>query len=345
MMLYKKVQLVVMVCFVSVLMMAESDLGNNPADILSVALKNKKRLNYKLTTVKTYPELHLKTTEYFYNKANPDGTNYTRYEEHAKEGGVSGSDGLTVIKNAEGEFHVHSGNVYKLNYEKEEKGFAEKDLPTEGETAEYKLEDAEVNGNPCYKITKRVKPDYAALENYKKFLPEWYVRENQSRLKEECKNQFPVVQIYYIDKQKLLPWKYDFYNISAKKIFTHEYQKIEILKNIGDELFGRPRNSPVLVFDNPEKYSKASNEAVVKIVEENIKNRTLKVVKKELREQQENDRKKQIKGPGITGEIGSYIDSNFNTITSILSTVLFWVSVGLFAFVGIYKFRKRKCAK
>ena len=331
------------VCLLTVMALAEITPDKSPAEILATALRNKTRLTYKLTTVKNDPQLYLKTMEYYYNQANPNGTNNTRCEEQATEGGVPGGDKFVIINNSEGTFRIHSGNVYKLGFEEVEKGFAFKDMPTQGESAEYKMAEDTVAGNSCYKITKRVKPDWAAFENYKKFLPQWYVRKNQNSLRAECKEHFPVVQVYYIDKKKLLPWKYEFYNITGGKIFTQEYQKMELLSKIDPELFTIAQNVSVLNYDNPDNYSKDCNKAVIQIVKENIKTKSLETIKKEYRKAEENAM--QVNRPGIISGVGSYIDSNFSSITSILSVILFWFSVALFAFVGIYKFRMRKSAK
>lgn len=330
------------ICFLTVLVMAEITPDKSPAEILATALRNKTHLTYKLTAVKNYPQLYLTTVESYYNQAQPDGTNNTRYEEKAKEGGVPGGDTFTIIKNAEGAFRIHSGNVYKLNFEEVEKGFAFKDMPTQGESAEYKMEEDTVAGNDCYKITKRVNPDSAAFENYKKFLPEWYVRKNQSNLKNECKEQFPVVQVYYIDKKKLLPWKYEFYNISGRNIFTQAYQKMEILSKISPELFAIAPNASVLIYNNPDDYSKACDEAVSQVIKENIKTKSVEVIKKEYQKAQA---RALHAGSGIMSGIGSYIDSHFSSISSILSTFLFWLAMAMFAFVGIYKFCKRKSGR
>lgn len=333
------------ICFLAALTMAETASDNNPADILATTLRNKTRLNYKLTAVKNYPELYLTAEESYYNQALPDGTSNTRYEEDAKKGGVPGGETLTVIKNAEGTFRIHSGNVYKLNYEEAEKGFTFKDVPTQGESADYKMQDDTVGGHDCYKITKRIKPDAAAFENYKKFLPEWYVRKNQGKLKNECKEQFPVVQVYYIDKKKLLPWKYEFYNIGGKKVFAQEFQKIDVLDKISPDLFAIPSDANVQIYSDPDNYEKASEEAVSEAVKEHIKTKSVEVLKKELRKEQEKARKDQLAGPGFFAGISAYIDANFNSIIPILSTVLFLLAMGLFAFVGIYKFCRRKRGK
>lgn len=331
------------ICFLAVLAMAETASDNNPADILATALRNKTRLNYRLTAVKSAPELYMTVDESYYNQALPDGTNNTRYEEKAKEGGVPGGDTFTVIKNAEGMFRIHTGHVYKLNFEEVEKGFTFKDMPTQGESADYKIQDDTVGGHDCYRITKRIKPDAAAFENYKKFLPEWYVRKNQSQLKNECKEQFPVVQVYYIDKKKLLPWKYEFYNIGGKKVFAQEFQKIDVLDKISPDLFTIPPDANVQIYNDPDNYEKASKEAVFEVVKEHIKTKSVEVLKKEFQKKQEDARKDA--GPGLTAGISSYIDANFNSIIPILSTVLFWLAMGLFAFVGIYKFCRRKRGK
>ena len=50
-MLLKKILFTILVCFLSVSMLAEIVSDKDPAGILDTALKNKKRLNYKTNTM------------------------------------------------------------------------------------------------------------------------------------------------------------------------------------------------------------------------------------------------------------------------------------------------------
>ena len=174
-MLFKKCYLLFLLCLLTASIFAEIASGKDTVGILDTALKNKKRLNYKTVAVRENAKLKLKIEEYFYNKAKSDGSNYTRFEEHAIEGLDFVEDNTRIIiKNIDGVFEIFLGKTVKKNLEDKE-SFAMKDLPTHGETAEYELADILAKDVPCYKITKRVKLNLAAFENYKKFLPEWYI--------------------------------------------------------------------------------------------------------------------------------------------------------------------------
>ena len=340
-----KALLIVIACFSAMLMMAESITSKDPAGILRTALKNKKRLNYKLTALKRYPKLHLTTVEYFYNKANPDGTNYTKFKEYAKKGGIAGNDGLTIIKNADGLFYIHSGNVHKLNYEELVREFARKDLPTQREAATYKLKKTKLNGVSCYKISKKVEPDSAAFENYKDFFPDWYVRKNRDKLKAEFKEKFPILQIYYIDRWKLLPRKYEFYNMRAKKIYEYTYQKIKLLKEMDNKLFEIPVDSHIIICNNYDEYNDFSTEIVRKTLKDYTKTKVFKAAKERSKERKKRQEARRANQPGILTKIGSFINSHLNSISSIVSAVLFWLAIGLFVFVGVYKWKAKRSAK
>ena len=158
------------------------------------------------------------------------------------------------------------------------------------------------------------------------------IKDNPKELEQEFKQQFPVVQIYYIDKIKFLPCKYEFYNANAEKIYEHTYHGIELLNKVDDKLFEIPADSHIMVFNSYKEYKDNMNEITSKVVKDYTKTEAIKIA----------ERAKRARQPGILSAVASYIDTNFNSISSILATVLFWVAMGLFTFAGIYKWKNRK---
>lgn len=323
-MFYKIIFSWLIIAFWGISVIAENRANSDPKEILKTALENKKRLTYKLSAIKEYPELSLTAEELLYNKANPDGSNDIRFDEQAKTGGVAGGDHFTMIKNSEGEFHIQLGNIYKLSYEEKARGYAEKDLPTKGETVKLQMEEVSLRGFRCYKIIKTVKPDAAAFENFKNYFPVWYQKNNQNRLVSDFKKDFPTTQIYYIDKKTMLPFKYEFYNADAQLVYSHEYQTIEIKKEIDDSLFESPRNGKVLVMDSSGKYMAESSQAAVHVIQKSKKHTSNKTISY------------------YWEKTMSYLDNHFSTICSSFSSILFWLSIALFAVAGVYKLRMRK---
>ena len=246
---------------------------------------------------------------------------------------LDGGNYSILIKNGDGIFNNCIGETYKQNYENKE-SFAIKDLPTIGEIAEYELSNASVKNIPCYKITKRVKLNSAAFENYKKFLPEWYVRKHNKELEREFKQHFPTVQIYYVDREMILPRKYEFYNAGGEKVYDFAYDGIELLKEVDNKFFKIPNSSSVKFFYTPDEVGAFLDPKISKLVQND---KRLVAIRKAAQEKE-----KRKNGPGISDKIYSYADTNFDSMTSILATVLFWVAMGLFAFAGIYKWKNRK---
>ena len=237
---------------------ANTSFSLDPKVILSKALENKQKLTYKFSSTFTYPNLGLKAYEVFYNKANSDGTNYSRLDEcEIKDGKVMvNKKSYSYIINKDGCYSTTANSVYKLNFEDKYQPYGiRKNIPTEGESANYQIEEALVNGICCYKITKRVELDNYSFKNFKKYITAWYIsRYNSKELQLEYERIFPKKQIYYIAKKELLPIRYQYFNSFKEMIFDYTFSKIEFLSHIDDEIFEIPENIPKKIVDSQEMF-------------------------------------------------------------------------------------------
>ncbi len=287
---------------------AEDMTPENAKKILDKALKLQKTRSFTATTSRG--EGKSRITQKIFQKLNPDGTTYKRIETK------NTINTYIYIKNDSGRFEVYENSKIAVKSDYNTKFMNYDDF------AKYTIKSGSFNSIPCYIISRTVKPSKALAERHIKLFPN-----RRHKIKRFLKN-YPALLIYYIGKDNLFIYSRSAYYPNGRQVSKSYYKNVILNPKLADNVFQIPMDYQIKVAKNAKQDSAITGKILEKGTDKRLK------VKLKARLIKHNS-------PGILTKTVYYFDSNFNSISSIISTILFWSAISLLIFIGIYKWKNK----
>jgi len=223
------------------------------------ARKNLTTTNYSSQSVTAVDE-KTKMTSSTYQQVSPDGIVRTRQEVVIEPASVGNPfNPFLIISNEDGRFQISKDSVIKLNYQ-----FGRKPMSENGLIITYTLADQNFEGIPCYKITRKIALNQAAMEAYIDALPDELQRDA------DVDGCFPMLEIMLVGKDDLFPREIASYNRNGKLIGRTQFSNLVLNPEMSPDLFKLPR-SKVKVANSIDEYAKATSHEVEEAVLKNMK--------------------------------------------------------------------------
>ena len=283
-----------------------SILAQDAATILMTGLDNNKVLTYKAFTWKDSTH---KDATVFYNCANPDGTFWCRL------GDLNDTSSFYIDK-GNGVFQILGKTAIKApfvtlhNYR----------LSAIGEQADYSLKSSFFHNRSCYVVTKRIVPDDGRFSLFMQFrATDSIAKESLAKQRAMFEHLFPTVEIYYIGKSDNFIYAHAYYNVHGEKIDEHHWDVVEFNPVLTEDFFTIPSHATVY---NPKGIDEFVKVHIKTLDKEFPGHRTV------------------AEKPGLSRNLINVIDDNFESVTSILSRILFWASIGCVVVAIGLKLRK-----
>ncbi len=296
---------------------AEDITPENAKKILDKALKLQKTRTYTATT--SSGEGKFKRTQKIFQKLNPDGTTYKRIETKRK------NSTRVSIKNDSGifSFKKDSGVAIKSNYNTDGDHINYDDLAT------YKGKTGYHGKISCYIVRKSIIFNKNLYPRFLKYLTTDYEKKLNDSQREKMFNEtFIALAVYHIGQADNFIYATTYYDHHGKLKLKSSLKNVNLTPKFDDVIFKLPVNQEIIIANNLSEFMSARKK--IKIIEYK---KIIPKTKKKARKRNE---------LGIGARISSYFDSNFNSISSMLSAILFWSAMGLLVFAGIYKW---KCSR
>ena len=304
---------------------------NVPAETLTAEeAKTISLMAQKMQNTRTYTYKEDKKEDYyiqyFYQRLNKDGTVYSRRESISKK---DNSRLSSNVNNKDGTFeYTEMGGgqtmqfMYKVNVALTNNDYHNEHGSFSGVSGDYM-------GIPCYIITRKAFPDNFSYRMFEKC---YRTNESENDFKKFYRSLFPAMQINYIGRQDKFIYKTVSYNPDGKLFGLREFNPafLNLDPDIPDHIFEltSAESSNLKTVNNIAQRMDTFDETLSKEGRITAK------------------QKKQQSSPGYiiksVKTITAGIDDNFSTITSVLSTILFWLAIGLFGLAAFYKWKKCK---
>jgi len=227
--------------------------------IYKEAQTNLETANYSSRSVIAVDE-KTKITTSVYQQVSPDGIVRTRQEVVTEPAGAGNPfNPLLIISNEEGRFQISKEGVIKLNYQ-----FGRKPMNENGLTVTYMLDDQNFEGIPCYKITRKITLNQAAMEAYIDALPDELQKDP------DVDGCFPVLEIMLVGKNDRFPRQMASYNRNGKLIGRTQFSNLILNPELSPDLFKLPR-SKVNVANSVNEYANITSGEIEKSVLKNMK--------------------------------------------------------------------------
>lgn len=206
--------------------------AEDPAVLLANALQNMQKKSY----VANYRDPQ-GVSQTIYQRVNSDGTIDSRREFLHPDGDK------TIYINTAGKYYYISPHspVIQQKWLEDRQDFSD-----ENEELIYSLRgDATMDGRPCYEIKKTIVSTDSAFEKYAK-LPQ-----GKHFSMAELRDFFPVVTLYYIDKDGMFLRGKRAYNQEGKLSVETRYGDIIFRDDLSESLFAIPKNTDIYVAADP----------------------------------------------------------------------------------------------
>jgi outer membrane lipoprotein-sorting protein len=236
---------------------AQDDVSQKAQALLKKGKENLKRMNYKSIFVDNTGKT--KVTYTVYNKSNPDGTNYWRFEANAGEPAPR----TLTIRNCNGNFSIYGNTAIKANCQ-----LGRSDVSEQGEHAAYSLSEGSHQGIPCYIVTKKIQPDDGRYNSFIKSFSGSGLKYSPAQLRELFEKSFPTIEVYLVGKNNNFIYEYTHYNIRGNKITNINYGDVELNAALDDKLFEIPGSFCIRVANTPAEYDKINGDIWLKDYEQ-----------------------------------------------------------------------------
>ncbi len=298
---------------------AEDMTPENVKKILKKARKKQENISYKCT--KVIGTGKNKQTITIYNKVYPDGTSSYRYEAVYDK---ASSPAYLVIRNNFGSFQIMGKVAIKKLFKE---GLSKKELAERERNATYSCKEGSYRGIHCYIVNQKITPSEEKYRNFMKFEIK-NGEMSRAQLREIFEKNFPVLRIFYIGKKDEFIYKTTSFNIRGKKIGSFDRGIVILNPFLDDRLFLIPEDSTIKIAKTFKDFIKINTKIIVQKIKE----------KRRLSKGKQLVKQSNL---GLWEKMSSYIDNNLNSISSILSKILFWGAMTLILVIVFLKIKQK----